>query len=231
MRYSSNTYLRRGDRERRRAKWRARGLFAGFCAALALLLMNREPDTALAQEDSTMALLGGDPATLRSELETARGELELATMQLERLKRITHFSTKYEIPAGLAEKIVDASQAEGIAPELAFRLVKIESDFKTRAQSPVGAVGLTQLMPATARHFSPGITRAKLMNPDTNLRIGFRYLRGLIKEYKGNVKLALLVYNRGPVAVQKARREGLNPSNGYDRVVTRGYKGTGLVED
>lgn len=230
MRYTSNTYLRRGDRERRRAKLRAWGLFVGFCAAVALLLMNREPDTALAQEERSSIALVGDARELRAELETARGELELANAQLERLRTITRFSTKYEIPAGLAEKIVDASQAEGIAPELAFRLVKIESDFKPKALSPVGAVGLTQLMLPTARHFAPGITRAQLMNPDTNLRIGFRYLRGLIREYNGNVKLALLVYNRGPAAVQRARRQGENPSNGYDRIVMRGVKGSGLVD-
>jgi soluble lytic murein transglycosylase-like protein len=51
-----------------------------------------------------------------------------------------------------------------------------------------------------------------------------------VKEYNGNVGLALLVYNRGPVAVQKARAEGDNPSNGYDRILTKGYRGKGTVE-
>ena len=65
---------------------------------------------------------------------------------------------------------------------------------------------------------------------NTNLRIGFRYLRTLVREYKGNVQLALLVYNRGPVAVQASREQGLDPSNGYERIVMKGYKGRGVID-
>jgi soluble lytic murein transglycosylase-like protein len=85
-------------------------------------------------------------------------------------------------------------------------------------------------MPATANFYIKGITRDGLYDPNTNLRVGFRYLSGLVKEYHGDVNLALLVYNRGPAAVQKARSEGDNPSNGYDRILTRGYRGKGTVE-
>jgi soluble lytic murein transglycosylase-like protein len=130
----------------------------------------------------------------------------------------------------LSSSIVDVASAEGIDPELGFRLVKLESDFNVHATSPVGAVGLTQVMPSTAQFYVKGITREALYDPNTNLRVGFRYLRGLVKEYKGDVKLALVVYNRGPVAVEKARAEGDNPSNGYDRILTKGYRGKGTVE-
>jgi soluble lytic murein transglycosylase-like protein len=82
----------------------------------------------------------------------------------------------------------------------------------------------------TARFFQKGITRDELYTRDTNLRIGFRYLRTLVREYKGNVQLALLVYNRGPQAVQNSRDQGLDPSNGYERVVMKGYKGRGVVD-
>ena len=64
---------------------------------------------------------------------------------------------------------------------------------------------------------------------ETNLTANMK-LRALIKEQKGNVKMALLVYNRGPVAVAAARASGNNPSNGYDNAVTRGYKGSGVVD-
>ena len=46
-------------------------------------------------------------------------------------------------------------------------------------------------------------------------------------QYKGDVKLALLVYNRGPVAVESIRALGLDPTNGYEAAVTRGYNGKG----
>jgi len=135
--------------------------------------------------------------------------------------KIIGYSTQYRIGADLATTILDVASAEGIDPELAFRLVKLESDFNPRAASPVGAIGLTQVMPATARYYVKGITAEGLYDPSTNLRVGFRYLRGLVTEYKGDVKLALLVYNRGPVAVQKAQAGGDNPSNGYDRILTK----------
>lgn len=156
-------------------------------------------------------------------------ELALANHQLERWNRIFSYSNRYNIDARLAGSIHDIAIAEGLEPELAFRLVRLESDFKERATSPVGAVGLTQLMPATARYFEKGITREKLYDRDTNLRIGFRYLRGLIREYDGNLELALLVYNRGPTAVERSRREGRDPSNGYERRLLRGYTGGGVV--
>ena len=82
----------------------------------------------------------------------------------------------------------------------------------------------------TARFFQKDITKDQLYNRDTNLRIGFRYLRTLVREYKGNVQLALLVYNRGPVAVEASREQGLDPSNGYERVVMKGYKGRGVID-
>lgn len=149
---------------------------------------------------------------------------------LSRWHRIYTFSTQYRIKADLARRIYDASVAAGIEPELGFRLVRVESVFNPRAQSPVGAVGLTQLMLGTARVFEPGVTREQLMDPDINLRIGFKYLRTLIREYKGDLKLALLVYNRGPAAVQSALSLGISPANGYESLMLRGYRGRGTLD-
>jgi soluble lytic murein transglycosylase-like protein len=170
----------------------------------------------------------GETNLLRDSLEAARGELDLARTQLDRAKQIINFSARYKIGADMAASVFDIALAEGLEPELAFKMVRVESEFNERATSPVGAVGLTQLMPETANWFQPGVTRKQLYNREVNLRIGFRYLRTLIKENKGNVDRALLVYNRGPVAVNKALARGENPANGYERMV--GYKGKGTVE-
>ncbi|HYH78199.1 MAG TPA: transglycosylase SLT domain-containing protein, partial [Longimicrobium sp.] len=86
---------------------------------------------------------------------------------------------------------------------------------------PVGAVGLTQLMPSTARYFRRNVSREALFDRDTNLRLGFRFLKTLIVKYDGNVKLALLAYNRGPERVDSILRNGGNPDNGYARAVMR----------
>ena len=235
MKNLRGTYVHRGDAHRRRSRLKQTVLALSFFGATAFVLGNRKPAAPDAQaapvaSSSAFSINLSTDRTLVAQLDSARGELSLMKVQLERATKVIGFSSQYHISADLASTIVDVANAEGIDPELAFRLVKLESDFNTHATSPVGALGLTQLMPSTARFYEKGITPERLYEPATNLRIGFRYLRGLVKEYDGNVKLALLVYNRGPVAVQKARLEGDNPSNGYDRILTKGYKGRGTVE-
>jgi soluble lytic murein transglycosylase-like protein len=149
---------------------------------------------------------------------------------LSRWQGIYAYSRRYKISPDLARKIYDAATKAGIEPELGFRVVRVESVFNPRAQSPVGAMGLTQLMLGTARGFEPGVTREQLLDPETNLRIGFKYLRALIREHRGNLRLALLTYNRGPVAVRNALSLGLDPANGYELVVMRGYRGRGTLD-
>jgi len=149
---------------------------------------------------------------------------------LSRLHRIYTYSAKYRIKTELARRIYDAATKAGIEPELGFRLVRVESVFDTRAVSSAGALGLTQLMLGTAREYEPNVTREQLLDPDVNLRIGFKYLRGLIRDYKGDLKLALLVYNRGPVAVQKSLSMGMSPANGYESIITKGYRGRGYLD-
>lgn len=149
---------------------------------------------------------------------------------LGRWHKIYTFSTQYHIKPDLARRIYDAAVTAGIEPELGFRLVRVESVFDPQAASPVGAVGLTQLMVGTARVFEPNVSREELFDPDVNLRIGFKYLRTLIREYKGNLKIALLVYNRGPAAVQSALSMGRDPANGYESIMLRGYRGRGVLD-
>lgn len=234
MQNLQGTYVHRGDGFRRRTRIKQTVLAISFFSALGFLMGNRVP---VAPDAEAAPVAPRNPfridlstdRTLTAQLDSARGELALAQAQLDRANKIIGFSTQYGINAELAATIADVARAEGIDPELAFRLVKLESDFKIHATSPVGAVGLTQLMPSTARFYVKGISTRRLYEPRTNLRIGFRYLRGLVKEYDGDVKTALLVYNRGPAAVAKSRAQGDNPSNGYDRIVTKGYKGRGIV--
>src|SRR5690348_5179485 len=234
MKNLRGTYVHRGDAYRRRRRLQRSALALSFFGAAAFVIGNRKPaaPTAFAApvNNSGFHINVATNKSLTFALDSTRGELELVRAQLERATTVINYSTKYAINADLAANIVDVSSAEGIDPELAFRLVKLESDFNPRATSPVGAVGLTQVMPSTARYYVKGITKEGLYDPNTNLRVGFRYLRGLVREYHGDVNLALLVYNRGPVAVEKARAEGDNPSNGYDRIVTKGYRGKGTIE-
>ena len=230
MRNLRGTYVHRGDRDRRRRRVRAGLLLVGFVASVGFVVRDSGPAEAKAEAPRFPVVIGSEAVRLRTELDAARSELDLANAQLDRWHRVFGYSSTYRIGADLAASIYDISLAEGIEPELAFRLVRVESEFNQRATSPVGAIGLTQLMLPTARFFQKGITKEELYDRDTNLRIGFRYLRTLVREYKGNVQLALLVYNRGPVAVESSREQGLDPSNGYERVVMKGYKGRGVID-
>jgi soluble lytic murein transglycosylase-like protein len=235
MKTLQGTYVRRGDAQRRRTRIKRTVLALSFFGALILLLGSREP----AYRDAEAAPVASSPSfrinlstdrSLIAQLDSARGELDLAHAQLDRANKVIAFSAQYGVAAGLAGSIVDVARAEGIDPDLAFRLVKLESDFNVHATSPVGAIGLTQVMPSTARVYDQKMTVLRLYQPNTNLRIGLRYLRELLRDYDGNVGLALLVYNRGPAAVAKSRSAGDNPSNGYDRILTKGYRGRGVID-
>lgn len=129
---------------------------------------------------------------------------------------------RYDISEDLAKDIYQIAQEEGIEPEIAYGLVKTESSFKNTAVSHVGARGLTQVMPRTAKWMVPGTKASDLHDQKTNLRLGFRYLNQMIDKYDGNVRLALLAYNRGPGTVDKILKKGGDPNNGYADKVLRG---------
>ena len=86
-----------------------------------------------------------------------------------------------------------------VSVDLVRAVIQAESAFNPRAISPKGALGLMQLMPATAAEF--GVTDA--FNPEQNVRAGVKYLKQLLDTYDGRVELALAAYNAGPGAVKK----------------------------
>ncbi len=175
----------------------------------------------------TAPALLGELRALSQALEATRGELAVAQLQLERAHAVIEYSTQYGIPADLAAAIYDVALSEGLDPSLAFRLVKVESGFNLRAKSRAGAVGITQVLPSTARLYEPGLTTEQLVDRETNLRLGFRYLRDLLERYEGNLRLALLAYNRGPGKVQELLDAGRDPQNGYAATVMKGYRRKG----
>jgi soluble lytic murein transglycosylase-like protein len=201
---------------RKRPRWdiaaTAKSAILGVSLAMFAFLLGIRAAEAGPGGGTLMAHLGAAPAA---------GLVDLQQAQIARLKRVTENSSRYGIPADLAERIEEIALAEGIDTRVAFGLVATESEFNRRAVSPVGAVGYTQLMPSTARYFRPGVEREALFDRDTNLRIGFRFLRTLIDKYNGNLELALLAYNRGPERVDAILRAGGDPDNGYPRLVLR----------
>ena len=165
---------------------------------------------------------GRHHAALTAQIESHEGEIAIQRAHIERLQRAYDLSSQYGIGADLAIAIAEIADAEDVDPQLAFNLVRVESRFNPRAVSPVGALGLTQLMPETAELLSPGITRDEIFDQETNLRLGFRFFRYLLNYYQGDVRLALLAYNRGPSTVDRLLARGLDPGNGYSHAVLGG---------
>jgi len=157
------------------------------------------------------------------DMEEALAE-QIAMTQAEqaRAEQVQEAVDRYNISPDLAEDIYDIARESEIEPKLAFGLIKTESTFNERAVSPVGARGLTQVMPRTAAWLVPGTRTQDLYDRHTNLRLGFTYLNQMIAKYNGNVRLALLAYNRGPGTVDRVLRQGGNPDNGYADKVLRG---------
>jgi len=107
-----------------------------------------------------------------------------------------------------------AAEEAGVDPDLFDALVEAESGYNPLARSRVGALGLSQLMPDTAREL--GV--ANPMDPIANLRGGATYLARLLRQF-GDVRLALAAYNAGPNAVLKAG--GVPPYDETRRYVDR----------
>ena len=236
MKRPRNTYVHRGDAVRRRNRIRRLLALVGIASAALLVIANRRPSTPTAEAasvsdaPSSFSLGIWGSRRLRHELDNVTGEATLLRAQLERANRVIQFSSRYDIPADLAATIFDVALSERLDPELAFELVRLESNFNPRAMSRVGAIGLAQVMPSTAVLYDRSVTRDDLYDPKTNLRIGFQYLRRLIGLYGGDVRLALLAYNVGEAQVDKARAEGRNPLDGYNRILLRQYQGTGVSD-
>lgn len=235
MKTPRSTYVPRGEALKRRTRWRRLVVLSSITSAALLVIANRKPSEATAEmaavSDGSGSFsfgLMGENRRLRKELENALGEATLLRAQIDRSNRVIDFSSRYGITANLAATIFDVALEERLDPELAFRLVKLESNFNPRATSKVGAIGLAQVMHSTAVLFDRTVTKEKLYEPETNLKIGFQYLRRLIGLYGGDVRLALLAYNLGEARVDQARAAGKNPLDGYNRILLKAYQGNGV---
>jgi soluble lytic murein transglycosylase-like protein len=167
-------------------------------------------------------------AKLTAELDAVKGNLVVDELKLERLGKVAHYSTLYQIPHDIAARVYDAALAEGIHPSLGYQLVKVESQFKPRARSATGALGLTQVLPRTAKWYQPNISERELLDPDVNLRVGFRILKRLLAQFDHDLELALRAYNLGPTGAVLSLSDTAAAAIGaaYAHKVMRGVKGT-----
>jgi soluble lytic murein transglycosylase-like protein len=101
-----------------------------------------------------------------------------------------------------AALIETVASKHGVDPALVHAVVEAESNYYPLARSPVGARGLMQVMPATAKDLGVRSTRL-LFDPQENLEAGVKYLKWLLERFNGDLPSALAAYNAGPGNVQK----------------------------
>lgn len=120
-------------------------------------------------------------------------------------------SLELRFPTPLSQVFTRFAKLQGVDMSLLYALARQESALYHRAQSPVGASGLMQLMPATAAHTAKKLGfvyggKQQLIDPEVNIRLGSAYLKELLDNYGGNRVLAAAAYNAGPGRVRQWRR-------------------------
>ena len=114
-------------------------------------------------------------------------------------------------PLEYADEIRAQAERTGVPASLIAGIIRQESAFDTRATSPVGARGLMQLMPATAREMSGKIgipyQPDRLYTPEVSIRLGSAYFKEVLDGFDGNVELALAGYNGGPNRIRRMWNE------------------------
>ncbi len=152
--------------------------------------------------------------------------------------RATDFSAKslvaMEISPGfmaVKEHLRTAADSNKLDVALLQSVIHTESRFNPGAVSPKGAIGLMQVMPATAQRYGLANDRSgtvvdKLRDPKTNIQTGARYLRDLMNMFPGQLELAVAAYNAGEGAVQKAGNKipNFKETQDYVRSVMQLYK-------
>lgn len=126
--------------------------------------------------------------------------------------RYAAWLSENEAEARYMDIIIDAADQYGVDPALITAIIKAESQFNPRAVSHRGARGLMQLMPGTAR--AMGVKNS--FDPEHNIQGGTKYMKQLLNEFDGKIKLALAAYNAGSRNVRKY--QGVPPYK-----VTRNY--------
>jgi soluble lytic murein transglycosylase len=155
-------------------------------------------------------------------------EAEIASIATALSRRTTGL-TPVEVDA-VARTVVGEALRHDLEPRLVMAVMHVESRYYNFAVSPVGAIGLMQVMPETgaelaARLGIPWVGPQTLFEPTTNIRLGVAYLRELSDRY-GSLETALAAYNWGPGRIDRRLRMGTAMPEEYPSLVLEAYAAT-----
>jgi soluble lytic murein transglycosylase len=168
---------------------------------------------------STAELLAGQPPekhkSIQSELHIVNAKLiQESQNYLSTFKYLYTVMEKKEVffnrallellyPKPFFEDLQAILKKDNLDPLIVLSLIRQESVFNPQARSPVGARGLMQLMPATARRLRGSVRDKHLTNPKLNIELGTQYFKNLVKRYDGNLVFVLSAYNAGESRVER----------------------------
>jgi|TARA_B100001964_G_scaffold243795_1_gene322916 soluble lytic murein transglycosylase len=153
---------------------------------------------------------------LAGKLAVDMGRYDFAIQIAKQASYEKRFYNVLNYPVIQAHKVVNQKTMPKL--ELILAVIRQESEFDENATSYVGARGLMQLMPYTAKLIAKQAklpySKNKLKNPDYNIKLGSYYLAGLLEEYEGSYPFVLAAYNAGPKRVKYWKKINGNPQKG-----------------
>ncbi|MFZ3332023.1 MAG: lytic transglycosylase domain-containing protein [Candidatus Acidiferrales bacterium] len=201
----------------------AKAALAGgaLMTALAVCAAPARADYAVLRSGLRLHITGYETEGTHVRLTVDGGSVDVLATDVVSVEPEDHFEALPPSPvtsAGpYANLIHAAAQKHGLDEDLIVRVIAMESNFNPRAVSRRQALGLMQLLPQTAAHYSV----ADIFDPAQNIDAGVHYLKDLLTRYRGNLTLALAAYNAGPEMVE--RYGGIPPfreTQNYVRQIT-----------
>ena len=157
----------------------------------------------------TISCLYEEKTFLEKELIKWQKEVSQLNQELEKMKlyvqKISKYAEVYQTTPKIITMVFTESEKHDLNPAIMLELIKTESNFNAQAVSKVGAIGLCQIIPGTAKALARELqleySEEKLFDNHYNIQLGTYYLAKLLQEYNLDYHRALTAYNRGPTGL------------------------------